>query len=82
MPHAESGRNDHREDGPHFILQKYSIKIISVNKMDEVLGMLSFANDIVSHLSQVEVILKKEKKKRLRREQLQTDAEKLEVNQQ
>ena len=50
--------------------------------MDEVLGMLSFANDIVSHLSQVEVILKKEKKKRLRREQLQTDAEKLEVKQQ
>jgi len=50
----------------------------AVNKMDEVLGMLSFANDIVSHLSQVEVILKKEKKKRLRREQLQTDAEKLE----
>ena len=48
--------------------------------MDEVLGMLSFANDIVSHLSQVEVILKKEKKKRLRREQLQTDAEKLEVS--
>ena len=42
--------------------------------------MLSFANDIVSHLSQVEVILKKEKKKRLRREQLQTDAEKLEVS--
>ena len=82
MPNAESGRNDHREDGPHFILQKYSIKIISVNKMDEVLGMLSFANDIVSHLSQVEVILKKEKKKRLRREQLQTDAEKLEVNRQ
>jgi len=50
----------------------------AVNKMDEVLGMLSFANDIVSHLSQVEVILKKEKKKRLRREQLQSDAEKLE----
>ena len=48
--------------------------------MDEVLGMLSFANDIVTHLSQVEVILKKEKKKRLRREQLQTDADKLEVN--
>jgi len=51
----------------------------AVNKMDEVLGMLSFANDIVSHLSQVEVILKKEKKKRLRREQLQTDADKLEA---
>ena len=52
-------------------------QIISVDKYDEVAGMLGFANDIISHISQVETVLKKEKKKRLRREQIKNDNDKL-----
>ena len=48
-----------------------------MNKYDEVNGMLLFANDIISHVSQIEVVLKKEKKKRLRRDQMKSDTDKL-----
>lgn len=50
---------------------------IAVDKYDEVNGMLIFANDIVTHVSQVEGVLKKEKKKRLRREQIKCEADQL-----
>jgi hypothetical protein len=50
---------------------------IAVNKYDEVNGMLIFANEIITHVSQVEVVLKKEKKKRIRREQIKSEADQL-----
>ena len=39
--------------------------------------MLIFANEIITHVCQVEVVLKKEKKKRIRREQIKSEADQL-----
>ena len=58
-------------------LVQQTASFYSVDKYDEVNGMLIFANDIVTHVSQVEGVLKKEKKKRLRREQIKCEADQL-----
>ena len=50
-----------------------------MKKFDEVLGMITFANEIISHMNQMGVAVDKEKAKRLQAEQSQTESDKLEV---
>ena len=50
-----------------------------MKKFDEVLGMITFANEIISHMNQMGVAVNKEKAKRLQAEQSQTESDKLEV---
>lgn len=50
----------------------------AVKKFDEVLGMITFANEIIAHMNQMGVAVDKEKAKRLQAEQSQTESDKLE----
>ena len=51
-----------------------------MKKFDEVLGMITFANEIITHMNQMGAAVDKEKAKRLQAEQSQTESDKLEVH--
>ena len=50
-----------------------------MSKCDEVNGMLSFASELVTHISLVDGQAKKERKKRSRRDQLKAESDRLEL---
>lgn len=51
----------------------------AVNKCDEVNGMLSFATELVSHINSVDASAKKERKKRVRRDQLKSESDRIDL---
>ena len=58
----------------------FKLIFFSVKKFDEVLGMITFANEIIAHMNQMGAAVDKEKTKRLQAEQSQTESDKLEVH--
>ena len=64
--------------------KSYSRRVIiypsfSVSKYGEVIGMLTFATEITGHLTGLENSVKKERKKRNRREQIKQQQEKMDL---
>ena len=51
----------------------------SVKKFDEVLGMITFANELISHMNQMGVAVEKEKTKRATLAQTEAEGDKLQV---
>ena len=50
-----------------------------MKKFDEVLGMITFANELISHMNQMGAAVEKEKTKRATREQSEAEGDKLQV---
>ena len=50
-----------------------------MKKFDEVLGMLTFANEIIAHMNQMGGIVEKEKNRRKEDVQTKAESDKLEV---
>ena len=71
--------NDQHEASKSFYLRVFFIAILLVAKYGEVIGMLTFATEITGHLTGLENSVKKERKKRNRREQIKQQQEKMDL---